>query len=108
MDTPTYRTSALLLITALSAALSGLTLVAIALFLQLPRPMMPLSLTGALSLSLCSFVSSVTAMHALARENSDRVVPSRWGLAGPGLLAAAYMFLTWFAMNRLLGLHSWF
>ena len=107
MGTPTYRTSALLQLSALTAVLSAMTLLAIALFLQLPRPMVPLSLTVTVSLAVGAFSLSIAAMQALAREDKERIVPSRWVFAGPGMLLGTYVSLIVFGVNRLLGLHSW-
>lgn len=108
METPAYRTSALLQLSALTAVLSAMTVLAVTLLLQLPRPMVPLSLTGATGLAFGAFLLSMAALEKLAREAEERVVPSRWVLAGPSMLVAAYMLLTIFGVNRLLGLHHWF
>jgi hypothetical protein len=108
MDTPTCRTSTLLQVNAFTAVLSAMPLIAVALFLELPRPMVPLSLMVAMSLGLGAFLVSVTAVATLAREDKECVVPSRWVLVGPGMLLPTYVFLLVFGVNRLLGLHSVF
>ena len=108
METPTYRTSALLQVSLLTAVLSAMTIASIALFLQLPRQMVPLSLSGTMGLAFSAFFLSVAAIQTLAKEERERIVPSRWVLTGPSMLLAAYMFLIVFGVNRLLGLHSWF
>ena len=108
MSETTYRTTTLFNMCAVCAGLSAMNLVVIALFLQIPRPAIPLSLSGALGISFLSLFASVSAMQSLARAAEDRVTAPRTALMAPSVLCTAYLFLVIFAINRLLGLHSWF